>query len=59
MRVSKKQYEEGLETLSDYLEAQTLWQQAYSVQVDAHFRLYLNYVEYLKATGTLSQSSSY
>ena len=59
MRVSKKQYEVGLETLSDYLEAQTLWQQAYSVQVDAHFRLYLNYVEYLKATGTLSQSSSY
>ena len=59
MRVSKKQYEVGLETLSDYLEAQTLWQQAYCVQVDAHFRLYLNYVEYLKATGTLSQSSSY
>ena len=28
MRVSKKQYEVGLETLSDYLEAQTLWQQA-------------------------------
>ena len=59
MRVSKKQYEVGLETLSDYLEAQTLWQQAYCVQVDTHFRLYLNYVEYLKATGTLSQSSSY
>lgn len=56
MRVSKKQYEVGLETLSDYLEAQTLWQQAYSTQVDTHFRLYLSYVEYLKATGALSPS---
>lgn len=56
MRVSKKQYEVGLETLSDYLEAQTLWQQAYGTQVDARFRLYLNYVEYQKATGVLSQN---
>lgn len=53
MKVSKSQYEVGLETLSDYLEAQALWQQAYEVRVDAHFQLYLNYVEYLKATGTL------
>ena len=29
MKVSKSQYEVGLETLSDYLEAQALWQQAY------------------------------
>ena len=28
-RVSKSQYEVGLETLSDHLEAQALWQQAY------------------------------
>lgn len=53
MRVSKSQYEVGLETLSDHLEAQALWQQAYETKVDAHFQLYLNYVEYLKATGTL------
>ncbi|WP_455665796.1 TolC family protein [Phocaeicola sp.] len=53
MRVSKSQYEVGLETLSDHLEAQALWQQAYEIKVDAHFQLYLNYVEYLKATGTL------
>lgn len=52
-RVSKTQYEVGLETLSDHLEAQTLWQQAYETKVDAHFQLYLNYVEYLKATGAL------
>ena len=52
-RVSKSQYEVGLETLSDHLEAQALWQQAYETKVDAHFQLYLNYVAYLKATGTL------
>ena len=55
MKVSKSQYEVGLETLSDYLEAQALWQQAYETQVDAHFQLYLNYVEYLKAAGALSE----
>lgn len=53
MRVSKSQYEVGLETLSDYLEAQAMWQQAYETKVDTNFRLYLNYVEYLKATGRL------
>ena len=53
MRVSRSQYDVGLETLSDHLEAQALWQQAYETHVDARFRLYLNYVAYLKATGTL------
>lgn len=53
MRVSKSQYEAGLETLSDHLEAQALWQQAYETQVDAHFQLYLNQVKYLKAAGML------
>lgn len=52
-RVSKSQYEVGLETLSDHLEAQALWQQAYETQVDARFQLYLSYVAYLKATGNL------
>ena len=55
MRVSRSQYDVGLETLSDHLEAQALWQQAYETHVDARFRLYLNYVAYLKATGTLLQ----
>ena len=53
MRVSKSQYEAGLETLSDHLEAQALWQQAYETQVDAHFQLYLSQVKYLKAAGML------
>lgn len=52
-RISKGEYEAGLEPLSDHLEAQALWQQAYETKVDAHFQLYLNYVKYLKATGQL------
>lgn len=54
-RVSKSQYDAGLETLSDYLEAQSLWQKAYATQVDAHFQMYLQYVKYLKAAGKLLQ----
>ncbi len=53
IRISKSQFDVGLETLSDHLEAQALWQQAYETKVDAHFQLYLSYVEYLKASGTL------
>lgn len=53
MKVSGSQYTVGLETLSDYLEAQTLWQQSYQSKVDAHFNLYLNFVEYQKAEGSL------
>ena len=52
-RVSRGEYEAGLEPLSDHLEAQALWQQAYETKVDAHFRLYLSYVKYLKASGRL------
>ncbi len=44
MRVSKSQYDVGLEALSDHLEVQPLWQQAYETRVDAHFRLCLNYI---------------
>ena len=32
-----------------------LFQRVYETQVDAHFQLYLNYVEYLKAAGALSE----
>lgn len=53
LRVSQKEYEAGLETLSDHLEAQALWQQAYATQVDTHFQLYLQYVKYQKAAGKL------
>ncbi len=53
MRVSQKQYEAGLETLSDYLEAQALWQSAYQTLVDARFTQYINYIALQKAAGTL------
>lgn len=53
MRVSRKQYEVGLETLTDHLESQTLWQQAYETKTDAHFQHYLAHIAYLKATGQL------
>lgn len=53
MRVSRSQFDVGMETLSDHLEAQALWQQAYETTVDAHYQLYLNYVKYCKAAGTL------
>ena len=52
-----RQYDVGLETLSDYLESQALWQQAYETKVDAHFQLYLSYIAYLKATGKLYDES--
>lgn len=39
--------------ICNHLEAQALWQQAYETKVDARFQLYLNYVAYLKAAGTL------
>ncbi len=54
MRVSRSQYDAGLETLSDHLEAQALWQQAYGTYVEAQCNQYLAYVEYLKASGLLS-----
>ena len=57
-RLSGKQYEAGMETLSDHLEAQTLWQQAYATKVDAHCQLYLNYIKYLKAAGRLTVNSA-
>ncbi len=57
-RLSGKQYEAGMETLSDYLEAQTLWQQAYATKVDAHCQLYLNHIKYLKAAGLLKVNNA-
>ncbi len=53
-QLSSKQYEAGMETLSDHLEAQTLWQQACANQVDAHCQLYLSHIKYLKASGQLT-----
>ena len=51
MRMSRKQYDVGVEPLSDYLEAQTLWQQACASAVDARCNYLLAYTKYLKARG--------
>ncbi len=53
MQLCEQQYKAGFETLSDYLEAQAQWQQAYERKVDAQFQQYLSSVTYLKAAGVL------
>lgn len=53
LRASKKSFDVGLESLSDLLEAQTLWQQAYAKHVIAQAQVIVNTVRYKKASGTL------
>lgn len=53
MTLSGQQYKVGMEPLSDYLEAQALWQAAYETSVDARYQLYLSHIAYRKAAGTL------
>ena len=53
MKLSKQQYEVGMETLSDYLEAQALWQNCYASKVDADCQENLAIRKYLRAKGQL------
>lgn len=53
LRTSRMHYEKGMETLSDYLEAQTLWQQAHQTQVNARVNCYLKRLEYLRTIGSV------
>jgi outer membrane protein TolC len=53
LRLSKSAYDNGMELLSDYFEAQALWREAASTVVDARCKLYLAYTKYLKSTGRL------
>lgn len=53
LRTSRMYYEKGMETLSDYLEAQTLWQQAHQTQVNARVNCYLKRLEYLRTIGSV------
>ncbi len=53
MKMSKQQYEVGLEPLSDYLEAQALWQSAKASEIEARYQSQLANVKYLKAKGSL------
>lgn len=54
LRTSRHQYDAGLETLSDHLEAQAMWQQAHRTQVEARVNGYLRWLEYRKAAGVLN-----
>jgi len=53
LRNSRRAFDVGLETLSDLLEAQTLWQQAYAKKAIAESQLIVNEAKYKKACGRL------
>ncbi len=56
MRLSRQQYEVGFEPLSDYLESQSLWQQASANLVQARCQYLLSITKYRKAKGELCTS---
>lgn len=53
LTVSKNRYEVGMETLTDYMEAQAQWQKAWSDWIDAKTELRMSETRYLRATGRL------
>lgn len=53
LKMSRDQYEVGMETLANYLEAQTSWQKAWSDMIQAKASLKLNETYWLKAAGKL------
>jgi outer membrane protein TolC len=53
MKVSADKYNEGMETLADYLESQTVWQRAWSELIRAKTLSRLFETRYLKAAGRL------
>ncbi len=53
MNLSRDQYEAGMETLANYLEAQSVWQRAWMEYINAKSRQRLNQTYYLKAAGRL------
>lgn len=55
-RISLSRYESGMETLSDCLEAQLLWQQASQSAIEAKFNLAVCHIDYLRASGRLPLS---
>lgn len=53
LRICKRQYEAGVETLSAILEAQTLWQQAKRTLIEAQSNCFIRWIEYRKAIGAV------
>lgn len=54
LRVSSSQYRVGTETLSDHLEAQTLWLEAEQTLINARINQFLRWIEYRKVTGAIN-----
>ena len=50
----KNRFEVGMETLTNYMEAQAQWQKAWSDWIEAKAELRVNETYYLKSTGRLS-----
>lgn len=53
LRLMKEQYEVGLLTLTDLLEAQTQWQTSYSNLIEARTQWHIYRVDYLRSAGLL------
>lgn len=53
MRSSKSLFDNGYETVSDYMESQLLWQQAMAAKVNAEYQLYLAKITLNRTSGTL------
>lgn len=53
LRISKDQYDVGMESIANLLEAQAQWQESWAQWIDAKTMLRLNETEYLKSIGKL------
>lgn len=53
LRISKSAYDNGVELLSDYFDAQAQWKEAAANVVEARCSLFVAYTKLLKATGQL------
>lgn len=55
LRMSRKAYDHGMETIADLLTAQTEWQNAYAELVEARHKQVLKEINWRKAAGLLSR----
>lgn len=53
LKMMKEQYESGLMTLTDLLEAQSQWQASFSNLIEAKTQLKINEIDYLRSVGKL------
>lgn len=53
LRMMREQYEVGLNTLTDLLEAQSQWQSSYSNLIEARTQYRISHIDYLRAIGAL------